>query len=78
MAKYVPVTFGQFGTKSWKRAAGFQFAAMQTSGTRPTKTALFNAGYSAKRVTLSLALRSSGDAGRGFGRIGAAAALVTG
>ena len=28
--------------------------------------------------TLSLALRSSGDAGRGFGRVGAAAALVAG
>jgi hypothetical protein len=35
--------------------------------TRPTKTALFDAGYSAKCVTLSLALRSSGDAGRSFG-----------
>src|SRR6266481_2806676 len=37
-------------------------------GTRPTKTALFDAGYSAKCVTLSLALRSSGNAGRSFGR----------
>ena len=44
--------------------------------TRPTKTALFDAGYSAKHVTLSLALRSSGDAGRGFRRGRAAAALV--
>ena len=32
-------------------------------------------GYFAKRVTLSLALRSSGDAGRGLGRVGTAAAL---
>lgn len=29
--------------------------------------ALSDAGYSAKRVTLSLALRSSGDPGRGVG-----------
>jgi hypothetical protein len=36
--------------------------------TRPTKTALFDAGYSAKRVTLGVALRSSGDACRGFER----------
>jgi hypothetical protein len=36
---------------------------------------LSDAGYFAKHVTLSLALRSSGDAGRGVGRVGAAAAL---
>jgi hypothetical protein len=47
-------------------------------GTVPTSTVLSDAGYFAKRVTLSLALRSSGDAGRGFGRVGAAAALVAG
>ena len=40
----------------------------QANRTRPTETALFDAGYSAKRVTLSLALRSSGDACRGFER----------
>jgi hypothetical protein len=47
-------------------------------GTHPTSAVLSEAWYSAKRVTLSLALRSSGDAGRGFGRFGAAAALVAG
>ena len=45
-------------------------------GTHPTSAVLSDGGYFAKRVTLSLALRSSGDAGRGFGRVGAAAALV--
>ena len=44
--------------------------------THPTSAVLSEAWYFAKRVTLSLALRSSGDAGRGFGRVGAAAALV--
>ena len=44
--------------------------------TRPTSAVLSDAGYFAKRVTLSLALRSSSDAGRGFRRVGAAAALV--
>ena len=47
-------------------------------GTHPTSAVLPDAGYFANRVTLSLALRSSGDAGRGVGRIGAAAALVAG
>jgi len=47
-------------------------------GTHPTSAVLPDAGYFADRVTLSLALRSSGDAGRGVGRIGAAAALVAG
>jgi len=47
-------------------------------GTHPTGAVLSNGWYLAKRVTLSLALRSSGDAGRGFGRVGAAAALVAG
>jgi hypothetical protein len=46
--------------------------------THPTNAVLSDAGYFAKRVTLSLALRSSGDAGRGFRRVGAAAALVAG
>ena len=46
--------------------------------THPTNAVLSDAGYFAKRVTLSLALRSSGDAGRGFGRVGASAALVAG
>ena len=46
--------------------------------THPTSAVLSDAWYFAKRVTLSLALRSSGDAGRGFGRVGAAAALVAG
>ena len=50
----------------------------QLAGTHPTSAVLSDAGYFAKRVTLSLALRSSGDAGRGFGRVGAAAALVAG
>jgi hypothetical protein len=45
-------------------------------GTHPTSAVLSEAWYFAKRVTLSLALRSSGHAGRGFGRVGAAAALV--
>ena len=42
--------------------------------THPTSAVLPDAGYFANRVTLSLA----GDAGRGVGRIGAAAALVAG
>jgi aryl-alcohol dehydrogenase-like predicted oxidoreductase len=46
--------------------------------THPTSTVLSDAGHYAKRVTLSLALRSSGDAGRGVGWVGAAAALVAG
>jgi hypothetical protein len=46
--------------------------------THPTSAVLSDGWYLAKRVTLSLALRSSGDAGRGFGRVGAAAALVAG
>jgi hypothetical protein len=44
--------------------------------THPTSAVLSDAWHFAKGVTLSLALRSSGDAGRGFGRVGAAAALV--
>jgi IS30 family transposase len=51
---------------------------MTGHGTHPTNAVLSDAGYFAKRVTLSLALRSSGDAGRGFRRVGAAAALVAG
>ena len=47
-------------------------------GTHPASAVLSAAWHFAKRVTLSLALRSSGDAGRGFGRVGAAAALVAG
>jgi hypothetical protein len=46
--------------------------------THPTNAVLSDACYFAKRVTLNLALRASGDAGRGFGRVGAAAALVAG
>jgi hypothetical protein len=46
--------------------------------THPTSAVLSDAGHFAKRVTLSLALRSLGDAGRGVGRVGAAAALVAG
>ena len=37
--------------------------------THPTSAVLSDAGRSAKRMTLSLALRSSGDAGRGVGRV---------
>ena len=58
--------------------ADFEAGKPPYSGTHPTSAVLSNAGYFAKRVTLSLALRSSGDAGRGFGRVGAAAALVAG
>ena len=47
-------------------------------GTHPTSAVLSEAWHFAKRVTLNLALRSSGDAGRSFGRVGAAAALVAG
>jgi hypothetical protein len=47
-------------------------------GTHPTSAVLSDGWYFAKRVTLSLALRSSGDAGRGFGRVGASAVLVAG
>lgn len=54
------------------------YTAGHDQGTHPTSTVLSDAWYFAKRVTLSLALRSLGDAGRGFGRVGAAAALVAG
>lgn len=46
--------------------------------THPISAVLSDGWYFAKRVTLSLALRSSSDAGRGFGRVGGAAALVAG
>ena len=46
--------------------------------TPPMRAVLRDGWQFAKRETLSLALRSSGDAGRGFGRAGAAAALVAG
>ncbi|WP_246175105.1 hypothetical protein [Bradyrhizobium paxllaeri] len=46
--------------------------------THPTGAVLRDGWQFAKRVALSLALRSSGDAGRGFGWAGAAAALVAG
>lgn len=55
-----------------------QRLSVEAVGTHPTSAVLPDAGYFADRVTLSLALRSSGDAGRGVGRIGAAAALVAG
>ncbi len=55
-----------------------KLAKRDGASTHPTGAVLSDGGYFAKRVTLSLALRSSGDAGRGFGRVGAAAALVTG
>ena len=61
-----------------KDIADFQFDGTPINRTHPTSAVLSDVCYFAKRVTLSLALRSSGDAGRGFGRIGAAAALVTG
>jgi hypothetical protein len=54
----------------------FRSPAMAFLRTHPTSAVLSEAWYFAKRVTLSLALRSSADAGRGFGRVGAAAALV--
>ena len=60
----------QFGRRS-ERLDPEQLQCMH-----PTSAVLSDAWYFAKRVTLSLALRSSGDAGRGFGRVGAAAALV--
>src|SRR5882757_5648113 len=52
--------------------------AGRLNSTHPRSAVLSDAWYFAKRVTLSLALRSSGDAGRDFGRVGAAAALVAG
>src|SRR6266852_8501460 len=55
-------------------SAGYSRSGFQC--THPTSAVLSDAWYFAKHVTLSLALRSSGDAGRGFGRVGAAAALV--
>src|SRR6202035_763974 len=55
-----------------------EVSALSHEGTYPTSAVLSDAGYFAKHVTLSLALRSSGDAGRGIGRVGAAAALVAG
>jgi len=67
----------------WSGSAVAQFCPagsrqVQNGCTHPTRAVLSDAWYFAKRVTLSLALRSSGDAGRGFGRVGAAAALVAG
>ena len=46
--------------------------------THPAAAALSGTLKFVKRVTLSLALRLSGDAGRGFGRAGASSALVAG
>ncbi|OIQ74827.1 transposase IS200 like protein [mine drainage metagenome] len=60
------------------RKLAMQKESRVEEGTHPTSAVLSNGWYFAKRVTLSLALRSSGDAGRGFGRVGAAAALVAG
>ncbi|MEH2480463.1 putative SOS response-associated peptidase YedK [Nitrobacteraceae bacterium AZCC 2146] len=61
------------GFYEWKK-----INAKEKQGTHPTSAVLSDARYFAKRVTLNLALRSSGDAGRGFRRVGAAAALVAG
>jgi putative tryptophan/tyrosine transport system ATP-binding protein len=60
-----------------RQALSLVMATLHTPDrTHPTSAVLSDGWYYAKRVTLSLALRSSGDAGRGFGRVGAAAALV--
>jgi cytochrome c oxidase accessory protein FixG len=58
------------------QTAGIEKTNRRLVGTHPTSAVLSDAGYFAKHVTLSLALRSSGDAGRGFGRDRAAATLV--
>jgi transposase len=68
----------QFGIVFYAQLLRNQIESVQAVRTHPTSAVLSDAIYSVKRVTLSLALRSSGDAGRGFGRVGAAAALVAG
>jgi hypothetical protein len=60
------------------RAVYYELFKQLDFSTHPTSAVLSEAGYFAKPVTLSLALRSSGNAGRGVGRVGAAAALVAG
>ena len=67
---------GYAGYRKLAERGDVQLAFCWVHGTRPTSAVLSDAGYFAKRVTLSLALRSSSDAGRGFRRVGAAAALV--
>ncbi len=64
---------GPAGRNMWEKLSN-----VQEEGTHPTSAVLSDGWYFAKRVTLSLALRSPGDAGRGVGRVGAAAALVAG
>jgi hypothetical protein len=46
-----------------------RLTSRQPCRTHPTSAVLSDGSYFAKRVTLSLALSSSGDAGRGFGRV---------
>ena len=57
---------------------GEQRVFLEAISTHPMGAVLSDAVLFAKPVTLSLALRSSGDAGRGFGRVGTSAALVAG
>jgi transposase len=61
-----------------RRGNRYYLRVLFVQGTHPTSAVLSEAWYFAKRVTLSLALRSSCDAGRSFRRVGAAAALVAG
>jgi hypothetical protein len=72
------VDCGLYSIEDMRPTNELRMVARWKLGTHPTSAVLSEAWYFAKRVTLSLALRSSGDAGRGFGRVGAAAALVAG
>ena len=62
--------------KGRPKAAEYTKGQLLLDCTHPTSAVLSNAWYFAKHVTLSLALRLSGDAGRGVGRVAAATALV--
>ena len=70
-------TISDFRKRLLKVLGALFLQVLKLCGTHPTSAVLSDAGHFAKRVTLSLALRSSGDACRGFGRVGAAA-LVAG
>jgi hypothetical protein len=73
LARYINQALAVWMKRKYKR---FHRRLGRARRTHPTSAVLSDAGNSGKRVTLSLALRSSGDAGRGFERGSAATTLV--